>query len=85
MAQALRNGRQERAAALVGPQLREQITERFARLRAGALEYRTYDLLRDSAKRRPEAYEPSPITRFFEGGRVSQTLDGVSKTLVDSK
>ena len=28
--------------------------------------------------------EPSPVTRFFEGGRVSQTLDGVSKTLFDS-
>ena len=27
---------------------------------------------------------PSPVTRFFEGGRVSQTLDGVSKTLFDS-
>ena len=27
---------------------------------------------------------PSPATRFFEGGRVSQTLYGVSKTLFDS-
>ena len=27
---------------------------------------------------------PSPGTRFFEGGRVSQTLYGVSKTLFDS-
>ena len=27
---------------------------------------------------------PSHVTRFFEGGRVSQTLDGVSKALVDS-
>ena len=27
---------------------------------------------------------PSPVTRFFEGGRVSQTLDGMSKTLFDS-
>ena len=28
--------------------------------------------------------EPGPVTRFFEGGRVSQTLYGVSKTLLDS-
>ena len=27
---------------------------------------------------------PSTATRFFEGGMVSQTLYGVSKTLVDS-
>ena len=27
---------------------------------------------------------PSPVTQFFEGGRVSQTLDRVSKTLFDS-
>ena len=27
---------------------------------------------------------PGPVTRFFEGGRVSQTLDGVSETLFDS-
>ena len=26
-----------------------------------------------------QAALPSPVTRFFEGGRVSQTLDGVSK------
>ena len=31
-----------------------------------------------------EAVVPSPVTRFFEGGRVSQTLYGVSKTLFDS-
>ena len=27
---------------------------------------------------------PSPVTRFFEGERVSQTLYGVAKTLFDS-
>ena len=30
------------------------------------------------------ASPPSPVTRFFEGGGVSQTLYGVSKTLFDS-
>ena len=28
--------------------------------------------------------EPRPATQFIEGGRVSQTLDGMSKTLFDS-
>ena len=36
-----------------------------------------------SSERRVVAL-PSPVTRFFEGGRVSQTLGGVSKTLFDS-
>ena len=31
-----------------------------------------------------EVLRPSPVTRFFEGGRVSQTLNGVSKTLFDA-
>ena len=30
------------------------------------------------------AAHPSPVTRCFEGGRLSQTLYGVSKTLFDS-
>jgi len=30
------------------------------------------------------AATPSPVTRFVEGGRVSQTLDGGSKTPFDS-
>ena len=32
----------------------------------------------------PRGLPPSPVSRFFEGGRVSQILDGVSKTLFDS-
>ena len=30
------------------------------------------------------APDPSPVTSFFEGGRVSQTLHRASKTLFDS-
>ena len=39
-----------------------------------------------SPRRRPAstATGPSPVTLFFEGGRVSQTLDGLSKTLFES-
>ena len=37
-----------------------------------------------SRPRRAACWVPSPVTRFFEGGRVSQTLDRVPKTLSDS-
>ena len=49
------------------------------------------DGLREGPHRRPSEHGrdedlrlPSPVTQLFEGGRVSQTLHGVSRTLFDS-